>query len=157
MNSQAHAELVDDTQVRVTRRFAASPQQVFDAHFNPELIQKWMLGPPGWAMPVCRIAPRVGAEIEFQWANSEGESFGLVGVVVELDIPHRSVHTELFKGVPGATETTVETFYRPDGDGTLLEVLITYTSQEAREAAMAAGMVDGMEMSYARIDPLVRT
>jgi len=147
-------ELVGDTQLRITRRFAASPQRVFDAHFQPALVRQWMLGPPGWTMPVCEIAPEVGAKLAFAWENAQGERFGMTGTVEELDPPHRSVHTELF-GFPGATENRVETHYRPDGDGTRLELLITYDSKETRERAMSTGMTDGMEMSYARIDPLL--
>jgi hypothetical protein len=39
--------------VVVTRRFAAPPEAVYRAHTDPKLVQKWMLGPEGWSMPVC--------------------------------------------------------------------------------------------------------
>ena len=42
-----------DTHVIVTRRFAAPPEEVYRAHIEPKLIQKWLLGPDGWTMPVC--------------------------------------------------------------------------------------------------------
>lgn len=42
-----------DTQVIVTRHFKAPPEAVYRAHTETEIVQKWMLGPPGWTMPVC--------------------------------------------------------------------------------------------------------
>jgi len=42
-----------DRYVIVTRRFAAPPEAVYKAHIEPALVQKWMLGPDGWTMPVC--------------------------------------------------------------------------------------------------------
>jgi uncharacterized protein YndB with AHSA1/START domain len=37
-----------DTHVVITRRFAAPPEAMYRAHVEPELIQKWLLGPDGW-------------------------------------------------------------------------------------------------------------
>ncbi len=42
-----------DTQLIVTRHFTAPPEAVYRAHTDPKLIQKWLLGPEGWTMPVC--------------------------------------------------------------------------------------------------------
>src|SRR5256885_321275 len=39
----------------MTRSFDASRMLVFDAHTKPELVRRWLLGPPGWSMPVCEI------------------------------------------------------------------------------------------------------
>ena len=41
-----------DTLVVITRHFAAPPEALYRAHTTPALIQKWMLGPEGWTMPV---------------------------------------------------------------------------------------------------------
>ena len=153
MTSKLTAELVGDTQLRVTRRFAAPPDRVFRAHFEPELVKQWMLGPPGWTMPVCEIAPVVGAQLHFRWDKSPSEGFSMRGTILELDPPHRSLHSELFE-FPGATESIVETSFIAEGTGTRLELVITYASKEARDAAMSTGMTDGMEDSYARIDDL---
>ena len=44
-----------DKHVVVTRRFAASPEAVYRAHTEPSILQKWLLGPDGWTMPVCAL------------------------------------------------------------------------------------------------------
>jgi uncharacterized protein YndB with AHSA1/START domain len=46
--------LPSDREIQVTRTFAAPRQLVFDAFTKPDLVRRWLLGPPGWTMPVCR-------------------------------------------------------------------------------------------------------
>jgi Activator of Hsp90 ATPase homolog 1-like protein len=64
-----------DTHVVVTRRFAASPEAVYRAHTEPALIQKWLLGPDGWTMPVCVSEPRPGGKIDMNGRTAKGERF----------------------------------------------------------------------------------
>jgi uncharacterized protein YndB with AHSA1/START domain len=61
-----------DKHVVVTRRFAASPEAVCDAHTQPRLIQKWLLGPDGWTMPVCVNEARPGGKIRYEWTDGKG-------------------------------------------------------------------------------------
>ncbi|MCA9277049.1 MAG: SRPBCC domain-containing protein [Phycisphaerales bacterium] len=49
-----------DREIRFTREFNGTPQQVWDAFTRPELIMKWMIGPGGWSMPVCQVEARIG-------------------------------------------------------------------------------------------------
>ena len=65
----------------MTRAFDAPRKLVFDAHTKPELIKRWMLGPPGWSMPICDVDLRVGANVGMLWqlANQFG-AFGQIGV-----------------------------------------------------------------------------
>ena len=147
------AELVGDTQLRVVRSFAAPPQQVWDAHWKPELVRRWMLGPDGWTMPICEIEPVVGAKIHLRWEDPDGNGFDMTGVVLELDEPHSSKHEEHFVDCGGAP-TICETHYRDHDGGTRLELIMTYASKEDREAAMGSGMTDGMEASYARLNAM---
>src|ERR1035438_7987605 len=44
-----------DREIEVTRVFDAPRALVFDAFTKPELVRRWLLGPPGWTMPVCDI------------------------------------------------------------------------------------------------------
>jgi len=48
---------------RVTRRFQASPERVFDAWLDPEMIARWMFGPNVREEEVVRISMdrRLGA------------------------------------------------------------------------------------------------
>ena len=48
----------------------------------------------------------------------------------------------------------IESRFAPDGEGTLLTLVMRMDSPEAMEAMIATGMTDGMEVTYARIDEL---
>ena len=64
-----------DKHVVVTRRFAAPPEAVYRAHTEADLIQKWMLGPDGWTMPVCINDARPGGKFRYEWTNGKGNGF----------------------------------------------------------------------------------
>ena len=66
-----------DRYVVVTRRFAASPELLYRAHTQPALIQKWLLGPDGWTMPVCMSEARPGGRIRYEWKDGKGSGFHL--------------------------------------------------------------------------------
>ena len=44
---------------------------VYQAYTNPELLQRWLLGPPGWSMPVCVMDLRVGGSYRWRWRSDE--------------------------------------------------------------------------------------
>src|SRR5438552_3432228 len=73
-----------DRRVVVTRRFAAFLEAVYRAHTEPLLIQKWLLGPDGWTMPVCVNKARPGGRICYEWTDGKGGGFHLTGEYLEL-------------------------------------------------------------------------
>ena len=67
----------NDFDVVCTRVFDAPARLVFDCHTRPALVKRWLLGPPGWSMPVCEIDLRVGGRFRYVWRNDEsGREFG---------------------------------------------------------------------------------
>lgn len=58
-----------DKEIRLTRMFDASPELVFECHTKPDLLKRWLLGPPGWSMPVCEVDLRVGGRYKYVWHN----------------------------------------------------------------------------------------
>ena len=144
-----------DTHVVVTRRFAASPEAVYRAHTEPSLIQKWLLGPDGWTMPVCINEPRPGGTIRYEWSDGKGGGFFLTGEYLELVPFSRIVHVERMH-VPGPTpDNHVETRFVPDGAGTLMTMRMTLPDAETRAAMLATGMEHGMEASYVRLETMI--
>lgn len=147
--------LLSDTEVRVSRVIRGSVEQVWDAHNDPALLQRWLLGPDGWEMPVCEVATAVGDVFRYEWAKPDGsERFGFTGELVASVPPRRSVTTERLIGTDGPSTRNELTLTPADG-GTLLSLVITYPSSELRDTVLATGMVDGMEASYARMESLV--
>jgi len=144
-----------DTHVVVTRRFAAPPQAVYRAHTDPELIQKWLLGPDGWTMPVCISEARPNGKIRYEWTNGKGGGFHLTGEYLELKPYSKIVHVERMHLPDSTPDNKVETRFDPDGLGTLLTLRMTLPDAETRTRMLASGMEDGMEASYVRLESMI--
>jgi len=141
-----------DRYVVVSRRFAAPPEAVYRAHTDPALVQKWMLGPEGWTMPVCQLDPRPGGKMRYEWTNGKGQGFYLTGECVELDPPRRIVHVERMHLPDPTPDNHVETTFEADGGGTLMTMRMTLPDAATRAQMLATGMEHGMEASYVRLE-----
>jgi uncharacterized protein YndB with AHSA1/START domain len=144
-----------DTHIVITRRFAAPPEAVYRAHTDPELIQKWLLGPEGWTMPVCVNEARPGGKMRYEWVNGKGEGFYVAGEYIELNPPSRIVHVERMYLPDPTPENRVETTFAADGKGTLMTVRMTLPDAQTRAAMLATGMERGMEASYVRLEGMM--
>lgn len=144
-----------DTHVVVTRYFAASPEAVYRAHTDPKLLQKWLLGPEGWTMPVCINESKPGGAIRYEWTNGKGGGFHLTGEFLELEPNHRIVHVERMFLPDPTPDNHVETTFEPDGTGTLMTMRMTLPDAQTRAAMLATGMERGMEESYVRLEGLL--
>jgi uncharacterized protein YndB with AHSA1/START domain len=158
---KAQVTLPSDREVKVTRSFRASRPLVYRAYTEPELIRRWLLGPPGWSMPVCEMDVRVGGQFRWRWRSEDEKSeFGFTGVFREVQPPSKIVHTEAYDpgtvggGYPG-NDAIVTVTFTENGGVTTLTTLIDFGSKEARDAAVATGMTDGMEQSYQLLDRLL--
>lgn len=146
------AQLLSDTQVRVSRIIRGSAQQVWRAHHEPALMRRWLLGPDGWTMPVCEVATAVGQRYRYEWEKTDGsQRFGFEGELLESAPPHRAVTSEQMIGMPGPG-TRNELTLTPLQEGTLMSLIITYPSKEVRDMILGSGMTKGMEASYARLE-----
>lgn len=146
------AQILSDTQVRVSRVVRGSVERVWAAHHEPDLMRRWMLGPDGWVMPVCEVATEVGQQYRYEWETVDGtQRFGFTGELLEAAAPHRAVTTEQMIGIQGPA-TTNELTLLPVAGGTLLCLVITYPSADVRDLVLGTGMTEGMEASYARLE-----
>lgn len=146
------ADILNDTQVRITRVIRGPVEMVWRAHEDKDLMQRWMLGPDGWTMPVCEVARSVGDSYRYEWEAADGsQRFGFEGELLESEPPHRSVTTERMIGMEGAGAVNEMTL-TPVRGVTLLSLIITYPDSTVRDAALATGMTGGMEQSYARLE-----
>ena len=146
------AQLLSDTQVRVSRVIRGSVTDVWRAHHEPALMKRWLTGPDGWTMPVCEVATNVGDRYRYEWEAADGsQRFGFEGELLESASPHREVTSEQMIGTDGPS-TRNELTLTPLQDGTLLSLLITYPSKELRDMILGTGMTGGMESSYQRLE-----
>ncbi|HYO31752.1 MAG TPA: SRPBCC family protein [Nocardioidaceae bacterium] len=147
-------QILSDTQARVSRVIRGPIEKVWQAHNDAELMRRWMLGPDGWTMPVCDVAITVGDKYRYEWEpvdGTEGERFGFEGELLESAPPYRAVTTERMIGMPGEG-TLNELTLTAVTEGTLLAVVMTFPDAATRDAILATGMTDGMEISYARLE-----
>lgn len=149
------AQILSDTSIRVSRLIRGTVEQVWHAHQDPALLQRWLLGPEGWTMPVCEVASMVGGTYRYEWENQadpDGSSrFGFTGQLLEAEPPYRSVTTEQMIGMEGPG-TRNEMTLTPVEGGTLLSIVIHYPDSNTRDMVLASGMTDGMETSFARLE-----
>lgn len=140
-----------DREIAISRTFDAPAALVWDAHTDPVLLRRWMLGPPGWSMPVCDIDLRVGGRYRYEWrSDADGSQFGTGGEYREIVPGRRMVHTEQMDGMPGEALCTFELAER--GGRTTLTYTMLFPTTEARDAALESGMSDGMAAGYDRLE-----
>jgi uncharacterized protein YndB with AHSA1/START domain len=141
-----------DRELVMTRDFDAPRHLVFDALTKPELVRRWLLGPPGWSMPVCEIDLRVGGAYRYVWKrDSDGSTMGMGGVYREIVKPERIVATERFdeSWYPGEALTMI--VLTEQGTMTLLTQTMRYESRAARDAVLKSDMERGVKASYDRL------
>jgi uncharacterized protein YndB with AHSA1/START domain len=144
-----------DREIVLTRVFDAPRHLVFDAMSKPELVRQWLLGPPGWSMPVCEIDLRVGGSYRYLWRSVDGTEMGMRGVYREVSPPERVVQTEVFDD-PWYPGEAVGTAVLVEQDGkTTLTTTIRYESRAIRDAVLKSNMERGVAASYDRLAELL--
>lgn len=145
-----------DREIAMTRAFNAPRQLVFEALTKPELLKRWLTGPPGWSFTVCEVDLKVGGKYRFEWSKKDkGIQMGVSGVFQEVVVPERYVNTERFDEpwYPGEAIVTNELAER---DGiTTLTLTVRYESREARDVALQSPMEEGVAMGYDRLAEIV--
>ena len=147
-----------DREIAMTRVFNAPRRLVFDALTKPELVRQWLLGPPGWSMPVCEIDLRVGGKYRYVWRRiSDGTDMGMGGVYREIVALERIVATEKFDQAWYSGEAVGTSVLVEQGGKTTLTQTILYDSRETRDAVLKSPMETGVRASYDRMAELLAT
>ena len=141
------------TSIRIERWFDAPVDLVWRAHTEPELVQKWMTGPPSHSLPVCEIDFRVGGKARYVWKSPEFE-MGMTAEFLDIVELERIVHTEAYDDWPEGNSTVTASFFG-EGERSRIVIEIEYLTQEARDAAMQPGFQEGYAASYTTLDALL--
>jgi uncharacterized protein YndB with AHSA1/START domain len=153
-NHTLQLKAVGETDLVISRSFDAPKEMVFDAFTKPELIRRWLLGPPGWTMPVCEVDLRVGGKFRYVWRKNETD-MGMGGTYIEISKPDRLVHSELFDTCWYPGEATISNLFTQTGNKTELVTTARYESREARDTVMNSEMEKGLSASYDRLEELL--
>ena len=155
MNTITQATIEADPTVpviRITRDFAATPEQLLRAHTDPELFARWV-GPDSVGTRIDHWDARTGGSWRF--ANTRGdEEYWFRGTFHEVR-PDRIVQTFTYEGDPDGV--SLETLRFEDlGNGyTRLHAQSLVDSFEGRDAWLRSGMETGVNEGYAKLDRLL--
>lgn len=156
MGNKLAITLPTDREIIITRAFDAPRNLVWDAHTKPELVRRWMLGPPGWEMPVCSIDLRVGGKYRYEWKDkSRDKTMGMGGTFIAIDKPERIDSREKFDDDWTGGETEICQVFSEKAGKTTMSLTVLYASKEARDGAAQSGMTEGMETGYQRLDEIL--
>jgi len=147
--------VLGDREIVLTRVLDAPRSLVWGAMTKPELLKRWMFGPPGWSFTVCEIDLRVGGAYRYVWRGPDGTEMGMGGVHREIVPPERIVCTQLFDEDWTGGEAVGTVVLTEDNGKTTLTNTILYSSREARDAVLKTPMEQGMAMGYDRLEEML--
>jgi uncharacterized protein YndB with AHSA1/START domain len=139
--------------IHIRRDFAGTPEQLFRAHTDPELLQRW-IGPAGCTTEILAWDATDNGRWRYSVTDSNGEPQLFRGSFHTVS-PTRLVQTFTWEGMPDAV--ALETMTLEDlGDGrTRLHAQSLCDSFEARDAWLRSGMEVGVNDGYAAIDRML--
>lgn len=145
-SGSAMVTLPTDTQILITREFAAPKHLVYRAYTTPELIKRWWSAKRG-AVTVADVDLRVGGTWRFVMVTDDGFEVGFHGEYRELIPNERIVCTEVYEGVPdGDDATTLNTLTFTEKDRrTTLTLLVDAPTRDVRDTIINSGMEVGMQ------------
>jgi len=139
--------------IDLAREFDATPDQVFRAHTDPELLKRW-LGPRDLEMTVEEFDARTGGRYAYTHRRGD-EAYQFYGSFHEVRENERIVQTFTFRGAPDAVAVEVLTLEALPGGRTRLVIRSVGTSVEDRDSAIASGMEHGIVEGYEKLDELL--
>ncbi len=118
-----------ETMLRVTRRFDAPRDRVFDAWTNPDVLRSWWAAGPDWKTPGVEVDARPGGRYRLTMQDPNGSAHTVVGEYKEITPPERLAYTWSWEGGPpemdGSADSLVVVEFLEDGDGT--EVVLMHS------------------------------
>jgi uncharacterized protein YndB with AHSA1/START domain len=149
----ATVTLPSDREILITRKFDAPAALVFKAWTTPELVKRWW-GCETTQWLVCDINLRVGGKWRYLTREAGGYEVGFNGEYQEIGAPHRLVSTEVFEMFPDAGSLNTWTLEEKDGV-TTMTVLVLHQEKAHRDAHIASGMEQGLQIALNRFEDVV--
>ena len=78
--------------IAVSRHFDASPERVFDAWIDPNVVRNWLFATPAGQMMNVEIDPHAGGTFNFT-ERRDGQDIEHVGIYQKIDPPYRLAFT----------------------------------------------------------------
>jgi uncharacterized protein YndB with AHSA1/START domain len=132
-------EQAQEIVLRMSRRFEAPRERVFEAWTSPAVLRDWWRAGPDWTTPEAEVDLRPGGSYRLAMRDPEsGQTHTLVGEYRVIQPPERLVYTWTWESNPaemeGSAGSLVTVEFREDGSGTNVEITHTgFASEEIRE------------------------
>jgi uncharacterized protein YndB with AHSA1/START domain len=139
------------------RRIDASPEWLFKAWTQPELLKQWF-APSPWSVPEAQSDLRVGGSSRIVMRGPDGTEFPNVGVYLEVVANRRLVFTDAFVDAWTPSERpfmTVALDFITEGDGALYRVRVLHWSVADREKHEEMGFHHGWPICAEQLAALV--
>jgi uncharacterized protein YndB with AHSA1/START domain len=148
--------LPTDTQIVITRAFAAPKHLVYRAYTEPALVERWWSGERG-AVTSAEADVRVGGRWRYVMKANEGIEVAFHGEYREIVPNERLVATEVYEMGPGAEndedQATLNTTTFTETEGrTMLTTVVDCPSREVRDAIIESGMEGGMQEAMDKLE-----
>ena len=148
-SDKAVVTLPTDTQILITREFAAPKHLVYKAWTTPELIKRWWHAKRG-TMTVAEVDLRVGGAWRFAMVADGGFEVAFHGEYREIVPNERIVSTEVYEWAPrgedGPEQPTLNTVTFTERNGrTTVTILVEAPSKRIRDAIIESGMENGLQ------------
>ncbi|MGW7267062.1 SRPBCC family protein [Streptomyces sp. NPDC054842] len=139
--------------ILLVREFDASPDRVFRAYTDPDLVVQW-LGPRRLTMRIDEYDARSGGSYRYVHSEDDGTQYGFRGVFHEVRPDERIVQTFAYDGFPDGVSLETTTFEDLDGR-TRVTTKSLMDSVEARDSMIKGGMRRGVREGHERLDELL--
>lgn len=137
----------------IERDFEAPVAAVYRAHTDRAIYQQW-LGPAESGIEVTHLEPATGGQWRYLVLQEGMPPLEFHGVFHTVEPDALLIQTFEFNLAPNQVGISTTTFTDVDGR-TRLMVREIYPSVEARDAALASGMEEGLREGYARLDAVL--
>lgn len=118
--------------LEIRRRFSASPEEVFEAFRDPELLRDWA-APREHRTESVEQEFRVGGRYRRELRFPDGSVHVLAGEFREIEVNRRLVYTYRWETLP-VPDTLVEIDFRPTEDGGT-ELRLVHSGFESADTA----------------------
>ena len=144
MTAPLHIAMTGESDLTLTRQFAAPPRKLWRALTEPALLMRWQWA-ADWPMIRCDMDLRPGGSFRWVWQTAPDRQVGVSGQFLTVEAPSRLIHTEVFdEDWTGGMTTVTQTLTEPAPGKTLLTMVIHYSTPAARASAAATPMVEGI-------------
>jgi glutathione S-transferase len=111
------------SELRLSRRFEAPRERVFEAWTDPAFLRRWWAAVQGWTTAAADVDLRPGGRYRLAMRNpADGTEYAVGGEYVEVAPPERLVYTWTWEGdaaiMAGSEDTIVEVEFRDEAGST---------------------------------------